>query len=174
MTRLLGGRQLCGGRGGGGGAGGQDATLTLARARARALTLALTPSLPRLALLHRRRAHFEEQARGGASFDPAKLKAAVREEQQASHGRGGRALLALLAGAQRLLFGGAWAALWRFLPRGGQPAVPEWHAEGRTEEDERTEAVLDAEAAQAQPEPQPRPRPHPISSHPIPNPNSSR
>ena len=60
----------------------------------------------------------------------------MREEQQASHGRGGRALLALLAGAQRLLFGGAWAALWRFLPRGGQPAVPEWHAVGRTEEDD--------------------------------------
>ena len=124
-----------------------------------ALARALTPSLPRLALLHRRRAHFEEQARGGASFDPAKLKAAV--SQQASHGRGGRALLELLAAVQRLLFGGGWAACWRFLPRGGQPAVPEWHATGRTEEDERTEAALDAEAAQAQSEPQPQPRPHP-------------
>ena len=45
MTRLFGGRQLCGGRGGGGGAGGQDATLTLARARARALTLTLALAL---------------------------------------------------------------------------------------------------------------------------------
>jgi hypothetical protein len=64
----------------------------------------------------------------------------VREGQQASRGRGGHALLELL---YALLCAGP-AALWR--RHGGLPAVPEWHATGRTEEDERAEAALDAEA----------------------------
>ena len=96
----------------------------------------LVPATPRwLALLHRRRAHFEEQG-----FDSAKLQAAVREGHQATRGGGGRALLELL---YALLCAGP-AALWR--RRGGLPAVPEWHATGRTEEDERAEAALDTEA----------------------------
>ena len=96
----------------------------------------LVPATPRwLALLHRRRAHFEQHG-----FDSAKLQAAVREGQQATRGRSGRALLELL---YALLCAGP-AALWR--RRGGLPAVPEWHATGRTEEDERAEAALDAKS----------------------------
>ena len=95
----------------------------------RALVSSLVPATPRwLALLHRRRAHFEEHG-----FNADKLQAAVEAERRGH----GRVLLELL---YSLVCAGP-VALWR--RRGCRPTVPEWHATGRTEEDERAEAVLD-------------------------------
>ena len=109
--------------------------LLLALILLRALVSSIVPSTPRwLALLHRRRAHFEAQH----SFDAAKLAAAAqRGDAQRSHAR--MILDAVAAAACAVP-----TALWE--RRGRKPEVPSWRATGRTEADEREAAASDAEA----------------------------